>query len=135
MLPVLKGSAAFRRGAGAFSLLEMLITIVLIIIMFVMLYGHGAGGQQLARKKKCQKNLQDLHVALQIYANDRDGLLPAVNGAKTSEPVLGQLVPKYTSMTASFICPASKDSSLPEAEPIAERKISYAYYMGRTAVD
>lgn len=135
MLPVVKGSAAFRRGARAFSLLEMLITIVLIIIMFVMLYGHGAGGQALNRKRKCQKNLQDLHVALQIFANDRDGLLPVLNGAKTSEPVLGQLVPKYISITAPFICPASKDSKLPEAEPIAERKISYAYYMGRRATD
>src|SRR4026208_1617771 len=116
MLPVLKGSAAFRRGAGAFSLLEMLITIVLIIIMFVMLYGHGAGGQQLARKRKCQKNLQDLHVALQIFANDRDGLLPTLTGAITSEPVLAQLVPKYISLRGAFICPASKDSSLPEGE-------------------
>ncbi|HKQ39736.1 MAG TPA: hypothetical protein VJ063_16785 [Verrucomicrobiae bacterium] len=135
MLPVLKGSAAFRRGTAAFSLLEMLITLVLIIIIFVMLYGHGAAGQALTRKKKCQKNLQDLHVALQIFANDRDGLLPVVNGAKTSEPVLAQLVPKYISITAPFICPASKDSKLPEGEPIAERKISYAYYMGRRATD
>ena len=135
MLPVIKGSAAFRRGARAFSLLEMLITLVLIIIIFVMLYGRGAAGQALARKKKCQKNLQDVYVALQIYANERDGLLPALNGAKTSEPVLGQLVPKYISMSAPFICPASKDSSLPEGEPIAERKISYAYYMGRRATD
>ena len=135
MLPVVKGSAAFKRGARAFTLLEMLVTIVLIIIMFVMLYGHGASGQQLARKRKCQKNLQDLHVALQIYATERDGLLPALNGAKTSEPALAQLVPKYISMSAPFICPASKDNSLPEGEPIAERKISYAYYMGRRATD
>jgi type II secretory pathway pseudopilin PulG len=135
MLPVVKGSAAFRRGARAFSLLEMLITLVLIIIMFVMLYGRGASGQALARKKKCQKNLQDMHVALQIFANDRDGLLPMLNGAKTSEPVLGQLVPKYISVSAPFVCPASSDSALPEGEPISERKISYAYYMGRRATD
>src|SRR5436190_817585 len=81
MLPVVKGSAAFKRGARAFTLLEMLVTIVLIIIMFVMLYGHGASGQQLARKRKCQKNLQDLHVALQIYATERDGLF-SLDGKK-----------------------------------------------------
>ena len=135
MLPVVKGSAAFRRGARAFSLLEMLITVVLMVIMFVMLYGHGAGGQQLARKRKCQKNLQDIHVALQIFANDRDGLLPILNGAKTSEPVLAQLVPKYISITSAFICPASKDSRLQDGVSMAERKISYAYYMGRRATD
>ncbi|HKX62155.1 MAG TPA: hypothetical protein VJS65_09930 [Verrucomicrobiae bacterium] len=135
MLPVLKGSAAFRRDARAFSLLEMLLTLVLVIVIFVILYGHGAGGQQLARKRKCQKNLQDIHVALQIFANDRDGLLPALNTAKTSEPVLAVLVPKYISTTAAFICPASKDNALPEGESFAERKISYAYYMGRRTTD
>ena len=113
----------------------MLITLVLITIMFIMLYGRGASGQAAARKRKCQKNLQDMYVAMQIFANDRDGLLPVAKGAKTSEPVLGQLVPKYTSAVASFICPASADSRLPEGEPIADRKISYAYYMGRRVTD
>ena len=135
MLPVVQGSAAFTRGKRAFSLLEMLITLLLITIMFVMLYGRGASGQAVARKKKCQKNLQDLYVAMQIFANDREGLFPIANGVKSSEPVLGQLVPKYTSATASFICPASSDSALPGGEPIGDRKISYAYYMGRRLTD
>lgn len=131
MLPVIK----VKGSARAFSLIEMLITLVLMVIMFVMLYGHGAGGQQLRRKKSCQKNLQDLYVALQIFANDHDNLLPAIPSAPTSEPVLGLLVPRYTSATAPFICPASKDSRLPEGQPIGERKISYAYYMGRRITD
>jgi prepilin-type N-terminal cleavage/methylation domain-containing protein len=131
MLPVLKGSAAFRRSVQGFSLLELLISLVLIGIMFVLLYGHGAGSQQLRRKQNCQKNLQDMYVALQIFANDHNGMLPTVPDAKTSEPVLGQLIPRYTSVTADFICPASKDKRLPEGQPIGEGKISYAYYMGR----
>lgn len=135
MLPVLKGSAAFARSVRAFSLLELLISLVLVSIMFFLLYGHGAGGQQLKRKQKCQRNLQDLHVALQIFSHDHGGMLPTVPGAKTSEPVLGQLLPRYISTTTSFICPASKDKRLPEAEPVGERKISYAYYMGRRLND
>lgn len=135
MLPVIRTSAAFKRDARAFSLVEMLVTLALIIIMFVMLYGHGSGSQQLRRKQNCQKNLQNLYVALQIFANDHDGMLPTIPGAQTSEPVLGLLIPRYTSATEPFICPASKDSKLPEAEPIGERKISYAYYMGRRLTD
>lgn len=135
MLPVIKGSAASTRGGRAFSLVEMLVTLALMIIMFVMLYGHGAGGQQLRRKQSCQKNLQNLYVALQIFGNDHDGMLPLIPGAQTSEPVLGLLVPRCTSSTEPFICPASKDRRLPEGEPIGERKISYAYYMGRRITD
>src|SRR5688500_16546920 len=101
MLPVLKGSAAFARRVRAFSLLELLITLVLISIMFFMLYGHGAGSQQLRRKQNCQKNLQNLYVALQIFANDHDSMLPTVPGAASSEPALGQLVPRYTSATGN----------------------------------
>jgi prepilin-type processing-associated H-X9-DG protein len=135
MLPAVKGSAAFTRANGAFTLLEMLITLALVIIMFVMLHGRGAAGQQLRRKQNCQKNLQNMYVALQVFANEHNEMLPAAMGATTSEPALGQLVPRYTSTTAPFICPASSDSRLPEGEPIGERKISYAYYMGRRISD
>src|SRR5439155_1749355 len=135
MLPVGKGSAAFARANRAFSLLEMLITLVLVIIMFVMLYGRGAAGQQLRRKQNCQQNLQNMYVALQVFATEHNEMLPTALGATTSEPALGQLVPRYTSTSVPFICPASSDSRLPEGEPIGERKISYAYYMGRRISD
>ena len=135
MLPVVKGSDAFARSLRAFSLLELLLSLVLVSIMFALLYGRGAGGQQSRRKQQCQKHLQDMYVGLQVFANDHSGMLPNVPGAKTSEPALGQLVPRYLSVTASFICPGTKDKRLPEGEPIGERKISYAYYMGRRVDD
>jgi prepilin-type processing-associated H-X9-DG protein len=42
-------------------------------------------------------------------------------------------VPKYTADTSVFICPGSKDVALAAGESIRLGKISYAYYMGRTA--
>lgn len=123
------------RDRRAFSLIEMLVTLALIIVMGVLLYGHGAGGQQLRRKQSCQKNLQNLYVALQIYASDHNELFPLVVGAQSSEAPLSLLFPRYTSSTEPFICPASKDRQLPEGEPIGDQKISYAYYMGRRLTD
>jgi prepilin-type N-terminal cleavage/methylation domain-containing protein/prepilin-type processing-associated H-X9-DG protein len=127
------------RGGGtsprAFSLIELLITTALILIMFVMLWGRSSSSRQRRDKQTCQQNLQAIHVALQIYANDHDGLFPVATNAQTSEEPLSLLVPRYTSVTAPFICPGSKDSPLPEGEPFAKRKISYAYYMGRRATD
>jgi len=117
---------------AAFSLIEMLITLALIIIMVVMLQGFGSRSNQQRQMKSCQNNLQKIYLALEIFANEHDGLFPVQAGAQTSEEPLSVLVPRYTVASEAFVCPGSKDSSLPTAEPFARRKISYAYFMGRT---
>jgi prepilin-type processing-associated H-X9-DG protein len=115
-----------------FSLLELLITMALMIIMYCMMMSRGSKSYQEMRKAECARNLQALHVALKLYAQDHNGVLPAVTGAATSEVPLSRLVPRYTSTTAPFICPGSKDPRLPEAISFEQAgKISYAYYMGR----
>ncbi len=126
-----------QRGSrpSAFTLLELLITMALILVMFVMLHGRGSRSQQVRQKEACQKNLRTIYLALQVFANDNDSKFPKQLGAQNSETVLSDLVPKYTIITSPFICPGSKDSALPEGEPFANRKISYAYYMGRRASD
>jgi type II secretory pathway pseudopilin PulG len=124
-----------RKLLGAFSLVELLVTMALIIILFVMLYGKGSRSFQHEQKKICQENLQNIYVALQLYANDADGLFPQTNSATSSEQPLSLLLPKYTTVTAPFTCPGTKGSPLPEGVSFADRRISYAYYMGRRASD
>ena len=119
----------------AFTLVEMLITMALILIMFVMLYGKSSKRFQYEQKQACQANLQNIYVALQIYANDGNGSFPVRKDAKTSEEPLSMLLPKYTTVTAPFICPGTKGSPLPEGESFEKRRISYAYYMGRRSTD
>jgi hypothetical protein len=120
---------------AAFTLIEMLISMVLMIIMFTMLWGFGSPSHQREQKKRCQQNLQRLYLALEIYANDNHGDFPFTPSALNSAEALDVLVPKYTVDTGSFICPGSKDSELPAGESIRKRKISYAYYMGRRSKD
>lgn len=126
---------ARRRGAGGFSLIELLIVLVLLLVMIIIMRSSGSRSRQDRDKAACQKNLHQDYLALELFANDHDGLFPTVTGAKTSEEPLSLLVPKYTVATASFLCPGGKDPELPEAEPFAGRKISYAYYMGLRATD
>src|SRR5512139_445188 len=99
------GDSLHRRG---FSLLELLLTAALILILFVMLYGHSSGSHQRRQKQACQQNLQTIYVALQIHAGDHDGWFPAKTNALTSEEPLSLLVPRYISVTRHFICPGSK---------------------------
>jgi len=144
-IPCETGYSFLRRGGSAgvqtsqakaaFSLVEMLITLVLMIIMVTMLYGFGSSSHQKQQKKNCQKNLQKIYVALEIFANDHDGLFPMHAGARTAEEPLSLLVPRYTADTGPFICPGSKDSPLPSGESFVRRRISYAYLMGRRLTD
>jgi prepilin-type processing-associated H-X9-DG protein len=120
---------AARRRAG-FSLVELVITLALMIIMAYMMYGFASGKHQRTQKQLCADNLQKIYIALQIYANDFHGVLPAKTNATTSEPVLDLLVPKYTADTTIFICPGGRDSQLASGVPLTKSRISYAYYMG-----
>ena len=114
-----------------FSLIELLITLALLCIMSVMLWGFGSASHQRSQKKLCADNLQKIYLALQIYANDFKGALPQKTNAVTSEEVLDELVPKYSADTSIFICPGGRDPQLPAGEPLRNHKISYAYFMGR----
>lgn len=111
-------------------MIELLIVMVLMILMYMMMFSSGSKSHQLQKKTECAKNLQQIYVALKIYATDNNGLYPAIEGATTSEGPLSLLVPKYTTVTDCFICPGSGDSKLPAGEPFAAGRISYAYYMG-----
>ena len=139
--PVRAAAPAFVRELGlvrpqsAFSLLELLLVVVILMIVMSLYWGGGSANQQRAKQKVCQKNLQKLFIAMQIYAQDQHDRFPVVPAAKTSEEALDLLVPKYTADTTVFICPGSSDSDLASGESIRKRTISYAYYMGRRPTD
>jgi len=99
--------------------------------MASMMYGFGSRNEQQKRKSACEKNLQNIYLALDIYAKDNADALPQATNALTSEVPLAQLIPRSTVASEIFICPGSKDSALPNGESFADRRISYAYFMGR----
>ena len=121
--------------AGGFSLIELLIVVALMLILTTLFWSSGSAGRQQKLLTECQANLQKIHVALEIYANEHAGRFPEAANARTSGSVLAGLVPHYTVDTAVFICPGSRDGALPAGEPFPDRKISYSYYMGRRAAN
>jgi hypothetical protein len=113
----------------------MLIVLALIIVLTTMYWGFGSSANQHRQLAACEQNLEKIHIALELYANDSNGRFPVTTGARTSEAALAVLVPRYTSDTSIFICPGSKDAPLPEGEPFRDLRISYAYYMGEQATN
>jgi type II secretory pathway pseudopilin PulG len=117
-------------SAGAFSLLELVIVLALLIILTVL----GAGRLTTSARRRelgaCGGNLQKIYLALSLYRGD-NGAYPSLAEARTSAQPLSLLIPKCTTDTAIFLCPGSRDQPLPESERFAGRRISYDYYMGR----
>lgn len=126
---------ARARGQGGFSFIELLVVFALILILTTMYWGSTSSSRRRQQQIACRKNLESIYVALQIYANDHGGAFPVVAGARTSEEPLSELVPRYTVDTSAFICPGGKDSPLPAGESFRDRRISYAYFMGRHATN
>ncbi|MCX6928658.1 MAG: type II secretion system protein [Verrucomicrobia bacterium] len=123
-------------SAAGFSLIELVAVGAILLLLFVLYWGPStSGNRQRQAQKDCQTHLQKIHMAMTIYANDHAGKFPEQAGARSSEEALDALVPRYTVDTAVFICPGSKDAPLPAGESFRQRKISYAYYMGRSAAD
>lgn len=122
-------------GASAFALVELVVVLALMLVLYVMLYAPGTRTRQTRLKAVCAANLRQVYVGLQTYAGDWRGALPVVTNAATSEIPLSQLIPRYTTGSQFFICPGSGDKALPDATPFANRRISYAYYMGRSLAD
>lgn len=109
-----------------FTLIEMLVVLALMCIMYVAMYSPGSKFYQDRQKSACARNLQMIHMALRLYAQENHDTFPALPAAATSDEALGLLVPRYTTDTAAFRCPGTKDRA---------KTFSYAYYMGRHAGD
>lgn len=114
----------------AFSLIELLVVLAILAILVALFVRATSGGESERQLKNCQKNLQRLFIALEIYATDHQNAFPAKPGARTAGEALDSLVPRYTADTASFFCPAVRVGPTPSGESIARHKISYAYYVG-----
>ena len=99
-----------------FSLVELIVTLALMIVLAVMLFGFSSAKRQRTAKQLCGDNLQKIFLALQIYANDSCGNFPVVTNSTD---------------TSIFICPGGRDSAIPDSESLRKHKISYAYFMGR----
>lgn len=126
----IKVAYAKNSERAAFSLVELLVVLALLVVMMAIMNSRGSRSYQQQRMATCEKNLQTIYTAFSLYAPEPESIYPLVTNATTSEQPLSLLVPRYTTVTEIFICPGSKDPTLPAGESFRDRKISYAYYMG-----
>ncbi len=66
-----------KRG---FTLIELLVVIAIIAILAAILFPVFAKAREKARQSSCMSNQRQMAVAVQIYAQDNDETLPAIDG-------------------------------------------------------
>lgn len=120
---------------GGFSLLELLLTLIILTTLSVIFLSGGRQGIQDRAMRQCEANIQKIHIALSIYAMDHDGLFPVAEKPRGPQEPLSALIPLYTTDTDLFVCPGAEDKPPPQGKPFPKRKISYSYYMGWRKTD
>jgi prepilin-type processing-associated H-X9-DG protein/prepilin-type N-terminal cleavage/methylation domain-containing protein len=125
----MKSDRSTKDTARAFSLVELLVVMAILIVLYTMTYSARSAHFQRVQEQVCQANLEKIYVAMQLYVNDFNGLTPAATNATSSEGALTSLVPRYAADTSIFICPGGHDDKLPPGADLNSHRISYAYYM------
>ena len=100
------------RGSEAFTLIELLVVIAIIAILAAILFPVFAQAREKARAASCLSNLKQIGLALMMYVQDYDELLPvpfpnAKGDNPNSPPSPGQVVRTDSlprSMSVSTTC-------------------------------
>ena len=107
----------------AFTLVELMVVTAIIAILAAILYPVFAQAREAARKASCQSNLEQLGMALHLYAHDHDGRFPVAD--QDWSPLLG----RYLTSTSVLRCPTDW---LPEAgQPARAGAPLYSSYQYR----
>ena len=108
------------RFARAFTLIEVMVVLAVIVIMMAMVYPAFTTIAERAKATKDMSNLRQVGLAMQTYLNDKDDVLPAINAAPGIGTDLSPIIyPKYIGKTRKVFQspfdkrPASETDSTP----------------------
>lgn len=114
-------------------MIEMLAVIAIVLLLTVLIWKPRFTSAAQRQRATCADQLQKIHLALELYAQDSRGGFPTNTAARVPEDALRLLVPQYCSDIGLFLCPGQPPRHAPSATDVFHS--DYAYYMGRRAGD
>lgn len=100
----------FVSGKSAFTLVEMLVVIAVILILAGMLLPALNKAREKARQSNCENNLHQFSVAVMLYKQDHRDNMP---------PWLSSLVPQYIPRGDIFVCKSDRTEGSDGSKPNA----------------
>jgi len=103
-----------KRG---FTLIELLVVIAIIAILAAMLFPVFSKAREKARTASCQSNMKQLMLAINMYAQDYDEVLPGENydfgggGNATGDGSWRGAIYPYVKNAQVFVCPSHRPDS------------------------
>ena len=93
----------------AFTLIEVMVVLAIIVIMMAMVYPAFTTISERAKATKDMSNLRQIGLEMQLYLNDKDGVLPVINAAPgIGTSLIPVIFPKYIATKRVFQSPFDK---------------------------
>jgi prepilin-type N-terminal cleavage/methylation domain-containing protein len=102
--------------AGAFTLLELLVTVAIIALLIAILLPSLAAGREAARRTRCLSNMRQLQIAQVTYAHENRDLLIVAGDGTEQGSWMGALA-KYGSIPEVRRCPGDRSPHFGEPLP------------------
>jgi prepilin-type N-terminal cleavage/methylation domain-containing protein/prepilin-type processing-associated H-X9-DG protein len=125
---VIRKTKCHAGAVGGFTLIELLVVIAIIAILAGMLLPVLGRAKEDAVRIKCVNNVKQLGLAMQMYGDDNEALLPMAHGSEpwgaTNPPPWSQPLAAYYNNTNILCCPSQCQFF---------NKSPYNYFMGARA--
>ena len=137
-----------KRPIHNFTLIELLVVVAIISFLAALLMPSLKSAKDSAKRAKCQSNLHQIGLAIQMYVNDKEGYLhyamsmgyenPPPPGLPTvtaflQDAIRGQLggvTPGFGTNSPVFVCPSVKMSWVLTTDPRNDYRYNYWFANG-----
>jgi len=102
------------RRTAAFTFVEMLLVVVIVVVLFFIFMPASQKARDKGKRAGCMSNLRQIGMALNLYAEDRDGTYPSCPARPSEEPKkipLRVVLQNYLKAPECFCCPADPDEN------------------------
>jgi len=125
----------------AFTLIELLVVIAIIAILAAILFPVFARARENARRASCISNLKQIGLAVMMYTQDYDEMLPPCWNINSTTPPIGSagtywqwpnIIYPYTKSAQVYYCPSSSSTASPTSKNYGADSQVMTPYNGRS---